>query len=540
MKPKTLLLLIILLPLSLCPIFGQGLDSYDIGAYQPPDYRYCEFTIVPEISFNNIDSIYANASIHANNTQKSYVSDAYYSLASGLRFHRYTKRFELGSHNFMNASLASKPLSKTESDYWFYDSMTYDRGSNAAMIIGTADSGRMYYPSGAFIGALGKVELVVGKNAQYSGNVNKGKFDPPPNIAYNELNTSMQLINPSFSLFLGGGWGRIRDVTFAAVACAMLDRIREVAPQALAAGLNSDGIQDFASSIEIRKRQRSFDDRLSLINNIDALSQYLVDKKAIESPTSAIALELADQWMYAFAQNRQAGLEISCYPGITIDYSRNISSDKNYFWRDSIRYGLHLNDDDLKNAQKASTYLYSSNRTREYQTQLIYSINSTFRVERPANRFVQTGAQIDLNFHWNHYIAKSVPDQAYLGETDLKSMLPEFQAFLFLRFAYYPNTRTTLSFSPNVFYDRTFNYLFNDVTTHGSILDIVVENSAHNDFRGLQIGFPLQVLYYISPRLQYRISADAFLRKYYSSTEITENNWYSSYTLQAGLTYQLF
>ena len=62
----------------------------------------------------------------------------------------------------------------------------------------------------------------------------------------------------------------------------------------------------------------------------------------------------------------------------------------------------------------------------------------------------------------------------------------------------------------------------------------------HNDFRRFDIAFPFLVDYYVSPRLQYNITATTYLRSHYSSDKSIEKAWYSSFRLDAGLTYQIF
>jgi hypothetical protein len=534
---KTFQTLLAAIPLVLVPysIFGQDHDAFDIGAYQPPDYTYQELIVIPAIAINNTDSSYNNTGILASEKRTSLYSGSRYSLYPSHRFHLYSKRLEFGSYNFINSRYEASPWSKKETDDVLSDDRFFTGNHAASATFQSIDSAKLYYPSGAFIGALAGVGVAIENSNLNSGSSRQLKSDTATRISYFKSSSTSEFYSPSFSLFLGCGWGRIRDVTFGAVALNMLDRIHEVLPQS--AGISAEGVQNFATFIEKRRRRRAFDGRLAFIAHIDTLSQYLADTRAITGPSSAITMELADQWLYAFTQNRQAGLAFSLYPGITIDYLNNRSSNTAYSWRDTLNYDLQLIDADVGNARRGQLYREESNRINQYQTEFNYRINSTIQMAKPINRFFQINGQVDVNFYWNHYFDRSIPSDQ--SETDYETLLPVFEADASCMFAYYPDTRTTFSFVPDVSYNRSFNYLINKNKLHGTEMTIV-KHDLHNDFRGVNLAFPLNIIYYASPRLQYRITASTVLRSYYSSEQSVSKAWYSTSEINIGLTYQLF
>jgi hypothetical protein len=520
--------------LSSCWVYGQDWDLYDIGSYEPPNYIYRALVISPEMSMSNQDSSHKTADALSKTTQAASFSESQYSLLAQHRFRRYSKKFEFGSSTIMNSWYNAKPPSKSETDDLINDSKYFSRHLDANLSVQSLDTVRFYYPSKIFIGALASGGFAIGNTSADYGYAKRQASDTSLRITYFKQNNTVSSINPSFSLFTGGGWGRIRDVTFAAVALNMLDRIKDVQPQS--AGISADGVQDFASYIEKRRRLRAFDGRLALIENIDALSQYLIDKKAVTGPSSAITMELADQWEYAFAQQRQAGFEFSLYPGIMVDYSRNKSSGNNVFWQDTLDYDLRLTDADQEKGRKGPWYSEDDlGSERHYQTSLTYCINSAVRYAKPINRFFQIDAQIDLNVHWEHYLARNIVSG--LEEMNYEKLLPLFEANASCLLAFYPNTRTTFAFTPNISYNRSFDYLINEETDSGRT---TVKYDRHNDFRRLDLEFPFLVRYYVSPRLQYHISATTYLRSLYSSDKAVAKAWYSSFAIDAGLTYQIF
>jgi hypothetical protein len=523
--------------LLLCPlvIFAQDHDTWDMSSYEPPDHSYREFIVVPELSINSVDSSYKNTSSLSVERETNLFSNTHFGLYPDHRFHLYTKKLEIGGNNSLRLQYDAYPYIKNETDNYAGYKRNYHRDHDLNLSFETQDSARLYFPSGAFIGALGGVGFSNENRVSLYGYALNPKFDTLPQISYSRQYSSLEMINPSFSLFLGGGWGRIKDVTFGAVALNMFDRISDVLPGS--AGISTDQIQDFAAFIEKRKRLRAFDSRMALIENIDTLCRYLVDNRAISGPSSAVTMELSDQWQYAFTQNRQAGLALSLYPGIMVNYSRHHLTDTASSWIDTLDYDLRLIDADLDNARKVRSYSETAYRLHEYQTELIYCLNSTFQVARPLSRFFQANGRLDVNMHWNHYFARSVP--SYIGESDYETLLPTLEIDASFLFAYYPDTRTTFAFGPNVSYDRSFNYLINENKNRGTTM-VLVNNDPHFDFRGMDIEFPLNFIYYISPRLQYRVSAATYLRSYYSSDQTVTKGWYSTYTVGAGLTYQFF
>ncbi len=525
----------IMLASGLCPAVSQDHDSWDIATYDPPDYTYREFIIVPELSINNSDSSHTTTNSLSTEREASLFSSAHYALYPAYRFHRYTKRFELGGRNFISARNDALPFTKNETDNYAADSKYFYKSRSLELSIETRDSARLYFPSGSFIGALAHAGFSAGNEAVTSGSAVYSKFDSLPMVSYNKNTSAVDVLNPSFSLFIGGGWGRIRDVTFGAVALNMLDRLRDVLPSS--EGISADKVRDFAAFIEKRRRLRAFDDRLALIGNIDTLSRYLIDKRVLSGPSSAATMELADQWLYAFSQNRQAGLEFSLYPGIMFDYSRHNSSDNSGAWIDSLAYDLQLADADADNARKSRSYEETAYRQHQYQTQLTYCLNSTFQAAKPMSRFFQISGRIDLNFHWNHYFARNA--QSDIAEVEYETLLPTMEAGVSCLFAYYPDTRTAFTFGPNVSYNRSYNYLINGNKIHGTP-PAAVKNDLHFDFRRTEIELPLSLLYYVSPRLLYRISAATYTKSDYGSDQSTTKGWYYTYAIGAGLTYQVF
>jgi hypothetical protein len=464
------------------------------------------------------------------------ISNSRLSLDPSHRYHRYAKRFEFGSHNVFGTSYEALPWSKSGRKALSRDENDFSSSHKFLLDFQTNDSARLYLPSGAFLGAIADFGTSMQRLSTASGASRSLAFDTSGWISYGKSASTLKLFNSTFSMSLGCGWGRIRDVTFAAVALGMLDRLKTVHPQSR--GLDAARVQDFASYIEKRRRQRSFDGRLSLIENIDSLSQYLVDGKALDGPSSAATMELADQWAYAFSQKRQAGIEVSLYPGISVEYARTSVSRKNSQWRDSLLYDLSLTDSDESGLGTMHSLWEGSYLTKNYQTTVIYSLNTSFQFARPVNRYFQLRARADLSFLWNHYFARSAPS-AFLQETSYEQLLPVMDAAASCEMAYYPDTRTTFSLAPNASYHRSFNYFVNKNWNSGTA-DIVANGDRHNDFRGITLEFPLTIAYFVSPRLQYRIWASSLMGTFYSSQDSDTKAWRSTYALGAQATYQLF
>jgi hypothetical protein len=523
--------------LALGPNSGDSQDheTYDIGSYEPPDYTYRECIVVPEIATHSSDSSVTSTDNLATVKGASAFSSLRYAILPRHRFHLYTKKLEMGSENIVSVGYDAFPLSRTVADNIAAETRDYSRENDLTMSIETRDSARLYFPSGAFVGALAAAGYSMENRNTFFGSAIRLKLDTSATISYGRSSFTMDAGGPSLSLFAGAGWGRIRDVTFGAVALNMLDRIYEVLPKSQ--GIPSGRVQDFAAFIEKRRRLRQFDDRLSLIGNIDTLSQYLVDTRAIPGPSGAVTMELADQWQYAFSQNRLAGLTFSVYPGLIVNYARTFSSDIAYAWRDTVNYDVQLADADRGNARKGQLLSEDSHLLHEYQTELTYCINSAIQAAKPLSRFFQIMGRIDMNFQWYHYFARSIPSD--IPETDYQYLIPMLEVHAAGLVAYYPDTRTTFTFGPNVSYNRSYNYLINETKNQATQM-VILKNGLHFDFRSTEFELPVSFVYYVSPRMQYRLGASTFFRSYYSSEQSVIKGWYSTYSVSAGLTYQLF
>ncbi len=444
-----------------------------------------------------------SASIYSNQHQKS---DLEYSNSQGELTSRYfyqihRKVWQLSG----NYSLYGNGY-KTHSVDSNYSSL-YDLTSGSSYVnIELKNSGRYYFSGPVFVG--GQVDLRSGYNRYHHEDVTiRSSWDiMGPSHYYSPSFSSSREKSTDHSknalVEIVFGYGGISDVTYPAVVMNMIDRIGTLQS---GVSVTRNQIQNLASKIELLKRERFLDFRENRIDVIDSLYRIFVKEAVIDSQSVKIAMELLDQWDYAFYQNRTAGKEVRIGPFI------------NYHEQNYTRWS-HRN-----------TYTYNSDEERiTYQPGLkLYA-----QYARPLGRFYQFSTRAIAKISTQ---TTDILSSYYYSSLSQREGFPEASLFYYAGLAWYPNTRTSIKGSIEASYYRAY-----DFTERSFIPENYRYGPDYQDNRRTQIGFGLSLDYYLSRNISLQINGGLSYRDEYYSELFSIAQKSLQYNLQSSLQYQVF
>jgi hypothetical protein len=369
--------------------------------------------------------------------------------------------------------------------------------------------------------------------------VSRSTFGSPTMVDYDEERTGYRTkrLNADLRFAPAVGVGRVRDVTYAAVALAMLDRID-------ARPVSAAQIQHFAAHVESRKRRRSYDSRLALIRDIHSLHDFLGEKNVAGELTDLHVLELVDQWLYGFRQERSAGFELCLQPGIAYRKDRWWEDESTSNRTSHLPAESDLTVTELRdwNPGGAFDHFSDRNETTTRHTSPYLELNLAYA--RPLGRYLQLEADAlsrGMVTMASYSSVNTTSDSSWTDHTS--SSFPAMILESTITLSWYPTTRTTMTAGFSSTYDREFDYIEapRDIT------------APHHDRRDLRIGPLLRFDYYVSPRLSWRLWARVTVDDLYDNgTEDpvhrrigTASRWIESerkvyYTLEGSLRYALF
>lgn len=305
-------------------------------------------------------------------------------------------------------------------------------------------------------------------------------------------NVSLSL-NSGFDLSVGKGW--VADVTAAAVALQMVDRIGTLSGEH--PRLTNDQIDSLSWLLDRFRRKRIFDSRINDIETTDTLCQYLVNKKILPKETVRMAMEMRDIRTYGFNQPRFSGMEIKLSPIAQVNFNRTDNHSSTMAMDSTGPFDPALQPKDL------SSWPLAPSVTREsYMSSFAYSYGLTGSGEfsRPFWRDFEVDGALEMS---GAMISRS--DSSYSTSYDSsysKGTYPNAHVNISAGCKWYPSIRSTISFTNEYSFSKDFNYR---TLTFRGISYQTGMNLWQGTFTENAFTSALYASYYVSPQCAYSV-----------------------------------
>lgn len=375
-------------------------NQYKLSNYINPDYHYRSL----DFSLNGDGA--ADATKNTSNNYEITDTDSYITGKGGLSFlnHKNTLTSQAEHHLSLNFS-GNYQYQKSSTG----SSSSFEETAKAGNIEPTFlynGNIRYYDARKRFIeiSPMLNAGLQFSKQQQVNSSTDENKTT-------NNRNTSM-----SFSI--GVGTGRIEEVSDARTAVYILEDLhkRGVMKQIL----SDEEVSTFAGELTKLANQRSFDNRIKLMEDITAIDSFLVSHGYVEKGNAAAYYtSLYDNWLYSRTITRNSGSRFSI--GVTPFFSYGYGSEKQ-----TTTSGI-LNNIEIEG--------------EHYQASGSFYLSYTY--EKPINLYWQTavGANIQSGWGWTE-IWNEILGFTNANTISYTDYTINFRAYYSLGF--YPNSRTSI------------------------------------------------------------------------------------------------
>lgn len=426
-----------------------------------------------------------------------------------LKQHKYRRRWEYRGEYSAGGDLYKNGGSGSDSSY--RSKNDYSETSSDYRLHSRSDlHGRYYHTYLFFTGLSGDLQFSTDSRTRH-----KLLSYHEDDILERETDEYVRWKNYSVSGSIDLGVGRITDVTSAAVALNMFDRIKAVTGSLPA--LSRNQIQNVAEQIELLKEKRFLDYREGRIAVMDSLYSLLLEHRIVESHSARVTMELLDQWDYAYRQSRKTGVECKLSPAVEYSWSsdRSLDSLKEVF--------VSQNGDSLQ---------FRNRRLTDKENDSKVMLSGSCEFNKPLGRFFQftaaARAEAGLNQESNKSIVNDTLRSEYCGK------YPEAKLFADAELSWYPSTRTTFRFRMYGDYHRLSDYMerkYNHVSF----------DEMNQDYRRTDIHVSLNLQYYFSRNLTFNAGCNfRHTDLYHEGARATDSRKASDFSLQTSLEYQIF
>lgn len=434
-----------------------------------------------------------------------------------LKQHKYRRRWEYRGEYSAGGDLYQSGGSGSDSSSLSHND--YSETNNDYRLFSRADlHGRYYHTYLFFTGLSGELHFSTDSRTRHNL---LSYHEDYRDILEAETDEYVKRKDYSVSGRIDLGVGRITDVTSAAVALNMFDRIKAVTG-ALPA-LSRKQIQNVAEQIELLKAKRFLDYREGRIAVMDSLYSLLLENRIVESHSAGVTMELLDQWDYAYRQNRKSGVECRITPAVEYNWSRygSLDSLKEVF--------VSQNGDSLRLRNKRLT-------EKENESKVMLSGSCEFN--KPLGRFFQFTAAARADAGLNQQSNKSMVNDTLLSGYSGK--YPEAKLIADAELSWYPSTRTTFRLRMNGNYHRLSDYMERSYN-YGSGIIRTIYDEMIQDYRRTDIDVSLNLQYYFSRNLTLNAGCNFRYTDLYSEwARIVDSRRTSDFSLQTSLEYQIF
>jgi hypothetical protein len=330
------------------------------------------------------------------------------------------------------------------------------------------------------------------------------------------------------------GW--IADMTGAAMALHMTDCIARLKgkPQ----NFSNAQLQDLALAIDRLRRRRIFDSRIANIESVDALCQFLVVEKLVDTTTVRLAMEINDIWNYGFSQPRHFGKELKCTPTVTVSYDRTQTKSTTHYI-DSIRsVDPSITTKDVANWPKTSVI---TDEQFHKSFLLSYGAIAHAGLSKPYGRYFELDGAIEISGTMNTLhdsLSAYYSDRPQL----FKGTYPNATGNLSVTVSWFPTLRSTITLNNQLEGSEDFYFRSRTDNDPGAISWVYSQRRLYR----LDYFTYLSAWYFVSPRCSYNVwgsggYASGSKRNYKTwpyGTTSGLRNW--NFSMGTNLSYALF
>ena len=470
---------------------------YNIAEYHPPRFREQSLQISPSLNFQTYgqEDTSRDADDLSNRNSTSGNVNCYGSHL--YRDFSLLRDLELSTSGSFNGNLQSYERKGANPGY--FESTQYPGFSYS---LSNTTRYRRYMPFGLFIeGELfpNISNTPYGKSEVRNYQISDGGYDST-NIRMSRYsitkssssNVSLSL-NSGFDLSVGKGW--VADVTAAAVALQMVDRIGALSGERFQ--LTHAQMDSLSWLLDRFRRKRIFDSRIADIEITDTLCQYLVDKKILPKETVRMAMEMRDIRTYGFNQPRFSGMEIKLSPIAQVNFNRTDNHTSTMAMDSTGPFNPALQPIDL------SSWPLTSSVTKEYYTSSFaytYGIIALGDFSRPIGRDFEVDGALEMS---GAMISRR--DSSYSTSYDSsysRGTYPNAHVKISAGCKWYPSIRSTISFTNDYYFSKDFNYrtLTYRGISYQTGMNLWQGTFTENDFTSA-----LNASYYVSPQCAYSV-----------------------------------
>jgi hypothetical protein len=497
---------------------------YTLADYHPVRYRIHGLSVEP------------NLNVQIRNTK-----DTSQSINNGITNNRYDGNINVyGSHFYRNFSVMSDVALST----WGLlqgnvNDNEYSRGSSyydhfnpeISYSLNNTTRYRRYLPCNFFIEgevfpSISHSPHIKNETADYS--INDIGFDTSGvwmsryRISKTSNSDNMLTIKSGVHASIGKGW--VADVTAAAVALHMIDRIGALSGTRLR--MSRVQMDSLALLLDRFRRKRILDSRIEDIQTMDTLCTYLVATKTLPGETARMAMELNDIRVYGFNQPRYSGSEIKLTPKADIYMNRNNRRSTETEADTTVPYDHAMRPRDL------SSWPYSSVTIEEEHASIatyVYGLNATASISKLVGRNLEVDGSLEVS---GSMVNRSDSTYRTTGKRSFYTRTyPKAQMKATAGCTWYPSLRSTITFTNEYILSGDFKYT--SQTFRGDV-DQNSMNVWQGRFKAHDFSSSLNVAYFISPHCTYSIWASGFLRRgVIRSLNYSDDYWGNRWTAHA-------
>ncbi|TLX73070.1 hypothetical protein E9993_16555 [Labilibacter sediminis] len=316
-------------------------------------------------------------------------------------------------------------------------------------------------------------------NYQYEKTKNKSANFPSAEL---KVIDDIKIHTLFFQLPVKFGTGRIEPVQDARHAVYIYDRLSKI--NRVNSDKTDEEIKELAQLISQLKNKRFFDSRLRRMAELETIDSFLIAKNYLKESDAKYFTTLTDIWDYGNRPFRYSGTRVAgaFIPG--------------YYY-----YNYY-------EPETAGSYPQS----KQIVSSFSFDAGIELTREKPVNLFWQNSINL------NSYAGIVFVNEENFGGTN-KIQLPNIQFAFDQTFAYYPNTRTDISFGYVVQFVKLFDLTDNE--------DEYIGYEGH----GLNTTGFLDLNYYISPRLRFNFKSSIFYRWQEGNANINFGNIGGNYRI---------
>ncbi len=471
---KSILVLSVLISFSVSEIFAQT-DTINFSEYKLPDLKR------QTLDFNlNLTNFYN--SNHMSDTAQTYYNSKLFDLTNNFETQYYYLKNTRKYQGKYSASVNIK--NKFHFENYTPDSILYlsnIQENNFTGSINIYSNNKFYFEQNRFWGFNFQFQ-----NSVFS-NSSKQNFINPDNIE-NKISSSDSQFSTFVSTSFSIGKGRIEPVNDYIHAIYILNKLSE---KGMASKTHEKkDIIKLAEFIAQLKNERFFDSRKKRIYELEQLDSFLNINRLISQNDIHYFTTLNDYWIYAGNQYRYEGKTFSFYLRPEFQPNKTIFKEQDTISRIFKYRSINI----------APGFNFTSNKN--------------------INLYWQRNFSFDISYPFLNYVT----DTESYSDTNFSDNLNVYAGF---GYAFYPNTRTSMSFNLSSGYGLNSD-------------NFILLNTNSNISNSINFNLQISGYYYISPQFRLSFNGDMSDQSYIQLFSYRPKQNSVRFHFLLGLQYSLF